>query len=440
MMAYLEAFIYYIAVVLFIYLITFGVVVLFYMFYGYFKLTYVHVDVTKEIYKEYLYKLIKNKFYKILTVLYITIFAVFYVNSLTNYIGKERAYPQAKSYAVVGDFVYFWHSVGINMSLKTGFQKYARFINPEGLLDTGVQNFQSFLLSRMYKYIPKDDGEREFWYYKYKQLYMVKIRYSPDSAANPHPRFEKIMNKMYDTSYKLYDKSFKDKIINNQRYVFIGQMPYYLISNMPYYATYERMNGLDRLFIFMDNKELFQRNIDYAHLLNKVYEKYKTDKEVKIEFEKNPYSLGMLYTGNLYAYDHYITYNSHNNITPCTSQEIKKFTNLVEDFYSWVFREKNSSFHKLSEREQKQVKWLYEVTALSFSYGVTTYLCEIPLEYKDDVKFNKFDSYTRLPLYKNKREFKDVTFTLEEFIKFSNLEKLLEEKEAKNKIANQRDK
>jgi len=44
----------------------------------------------------------------------------------------------------------------------------------------------------MYRYIPKEDGEREFWYYKYKQLYMVKIRYSPDFAANPSPRFTKI--------------------------------------------------------------------------------------------------------------------------------------------------------------------------------------------------------------------------------------------------------
>jgi len=430
--AYIEAFLLYILVLLFIYLITFGIVVLFYMIYGYFKLSYVHLNNTsKQIYKEHLYTLIKHKIYKILTALYIIIFVVFYVNSLTNYTGKNRAYPQAKSYAVVGDFVYFWHSVGINMSLKTGFQKYARFINPEGILDTGVQKFQSFLLSRMYQYIPEDDGEREFWYYKYKQLYMAKIRYSPGSAANPHPRFSKIMNKMYDTSYKLYDKSFKDKVINNQRYVFIGQMSWYLSDNTAYYATYERMNYLKKLFLFMDDKELFQRNIDYAHLLNKVYLKMKNDKDVKKEFDKNPYNLGLFYAGILHTYDQYITYNSHNNINPCTSKEIKIFTNIVEDFYNWEFREKNSSFHNLNKREQKQIKWLYEATALSFSYGVATYMCEISLKYKDDVKLNKYDAYTRLPLYKNKREFKDLTFTLEEFTKFSNLENLLEEKEPK---------
>jgi hypothetical protein len=411
------------------------------MLFGQFRLSYLHGDVTGKLNKEYFYKLMKNKYFKFLTILYIIIFAVFYVNSLTNYIGKERAYPQAKAYATVGDLVYFWHSVGINIHIKTGFQEYARFINPEGLLDTGIQNVQSFLLSRMYQYIPEDDGEREFWYYKYKQLYMAKIRYKPGKPYNPHPRFSSIMNKMYDSSYKLYDKSFKDKIINNQRYVFIGQMSYYLTSNMAYYATYKRSNYLKKLFIFMDDKELFQRNIDYANLLNKVYEKYKTDKEVKKEFDKNPYNLGLFYAGILSANSDNIVYNSHNKINPCTSEEIKIFTNLVEDFYSWVFREKNSSFSKLNKREQKQVKWLYSSCALSFSYRVSTYLCEIPLKYKDNRRLKKVHDDRILPVYKNNYEFMHkLSVTTDNFTKFSKLEKLLVEKEIKNQIINKKDK
>lgn len=440
-MAYIESFLLYILVLLFIYMITFGVFVLFYMFYGYFRLTYAHENVTKDIYKNYLYKLIKNRYYKLLTALYIVIFAFFYISNFMNYTGKDSAYSKAKSYAVVADAVYLWHTIGINIHMETGFQKYARLINPEGLLDTGVQNFQSFLLSRMYQYIPKDDGEREFWYYKYKQLYMVKIRYRPDSSYNPHPRFEKIMNKMYDTSYKLYDKPFKDKNIDNQKYIFIGQMSYYLTSNMAYYATYDKMNYLKKLFMFIDNKKLFQRNIDYANLLNKVYKKYKTDKELKKEFDKHPYNLGLFYAGLLRVYNNNIVYNSHNDINPCTSKEIKIFTNLVEDFYSWVFREKNSSFYDLSEREQKQIKWLYRATALSFSYRVATYLCEIPLKYKDSRRLKKVHDYRILPIYKNNYEFMHKSsVTTDNFIEFSKLENLLEEKELKNQITNQKDK
>jgi len=436
-MAYIEAFIYYIAVVLFIYLITFGVFTLFYMLYGQFRISYLHGDVTGELNKKYFYKLMKNKYFKSLTALYIIIFVSFYVSNFTGYMGKERAYPQAKAYATVGDLVYFWHTVGINIHMKIGFERYARLVNPEGLLDTGIQNFQSFLLSRMYKYIPQNDGEREFWYYKYKQLYMVKIRYSPDNPFNPHPRLEKIMNKMYDSSYKLFDKSFKDKVISNQRYVFIGQMSYYLTNNIAHYATYEKMNYLEKLFIFMDDKELFQRNIDYANLLNKVYKKYKTDEEVKKEFDDNPYNLGLFYAGITRTYDHFLTYNSHNNINPCTSEEIIIFTNLVEDFYSWEFREKNSSFHKLNKREQKQIKWLYKATALSFSYGVATYLCEMPLKYKDSRKLYKVHDYKILPIIKNNYEFTERAVTYDNFTKFSKLENLLE---IKNQKTNQKDK
>ncbi len=440
-MAYIESFFLYVAAVLFMFAVLFGGAVVLYMLVGQMKLFYSIGGMTWEKEKKLLFKLIKSRFFKFLTFAYLVAFVFFYVNESINYYGKGSAYPKAKSYAIVGDFVYFWHSVGINIHVKTGFQEYARFINPEGYLDRKIQNFQSFLLSRMYQYIPKDDGEREFWYYKYKQLYMVKIRYHPESAANPNPRFSKIMDKMFDTSYKLYDKSFKDKNINNQRYVFIGQMSYYLSNNIAYYATYNnKISYLKKLFIFMDNKELFQKNIRYAHLLYGVYKKYKRDKNVKKEFDETPYNLGLFYAGILVTYDMYITYNAHNNINPCTSKEIKIFVGIVEDFYNWEFRDKNSSFHKLSKREQDQVKWLYEDAALSYSYGVATYLCEIPLKYKDDVKFNKFDSYTRLPLYKNKREFKDVTFTLEEFTKFSKLEKLLEQKERKNKKSIKKDK
>ena len=440
-MAYLESFLLYIFVVLFVYLITFGVFILFYMLYGQFKLSYVHGDVTSELNKEYFFKLLKNKFFQFLTFAYLITFVSFYVNESMNYYAKGSAYPKAKSYAIVGDFVYFWHSVGINIHVKTGFQEYARFINPEGYLDRGIQSFQSFLLSRMYRYIPKEDGEREFWYYKYKQLYMVKIRYKPGKPYNPNSRFSKIMDRMFDTSYKLYDKSFKDKNINNQRYVFIGQMSFYLSNNIAYYATYNnKISYLQKLFIFMSNKELFQRNIKYAHLLYGVYKKYKRDKNVKNEFDKAPYNLGLFYAGILVTYDMYITYNSHNNINPCTSKEIKIFVSIVEDFYNWEFRDKNSSFHKLSKREQKQVKWLYEDAALSYSYGVATYLCEIPLKYKDDRRLQKVHDYRILPIIKNNYDFIERAVTYDEFTKFSKLEELLEQKEIKNKKSIKKDK
>jgi len=357
-----------------------------------------------------------------------------------NYYGKDRSYPQAKSYAIVGDLVYFWHSVGVNIRLKRGMEKYSRLVQAEGNLNKEIQKVQTFLLNKMYQYIPEGDGEREFWYYKYKQLFIVKIRYKPDSPANPHPRFSNIMDSLYDTSYKLYDKPFKDKVINNERYVFITQMSYYLINNMVYYATYERSNYLYKLFKFMGDKELFKRNIEYGNFLLNVYEKMKTDPDIAKVFNENPYSLGIFYAGILRTYGNYITHNSHNSINPCTSKEIQIFTNIVEDFYVWIFAENNSSFNNLSSREQRQMKWLYNACALSFTYGVATYICEIELKYKDNRRLFKYGNYKILSTYKDENTFHYYTPTLNDFIEFSKLENLLNKRNQKNKITNQKDK
>jgi len=440
-MAYIESFLLYIAVVLFMFVVLFGGVVFLYMLFGQLKLFFATEEVTLEKEKNLLYKLVKNKFFKLIIIFYFMASISFYIEESFTYYGKDRAYPQAKSYAIVGDLVYFWHSVGVNIRTKKGFEEYYRLVNYQNNLDNKIQKVQSFILRKMYQYIPDSDGEREFWYYKYKQLYVAKIRYKPGSASNPDPSFSKIMDALYDTSYKLYQKPFKDKVINHERYVFIAQPSYYLINGMAYYATYKPMNYLDKLFILMDNKELFQRNIDYAHLLLNVLKKFKNDKGVKDAFNNNPYALGMLYAGVTYAYDHYVAYNSHHGINPCGSKEIKIFLSAVEDFYVWIFRDKHSSFHKLSSREQKQIKWLYNSCALSFSYKVATYICEMPLKYKDNRIIFKYNNTSFvLPVYKTKEDLWWETATLNDFINFTHLELLLEKREEKNKNLNKKDK
>lgn len=413
------------------FVVLFGGAVFLYMLLGQLKIFFSKEEVTWELEKNFLFKLTKNKFFKLTIVAYFLAFTFFYRIESMDYYGKDRAYPKAKSFAIVGDLVYFWHSVGIN----------ARWIKCENKLDNKIQTIQSLVLEKMYQYIPKQDGEREFWYYKYRQLYIAKTRYKPeDSPYNPHPRFSKIMDGLYNTSYKLYEKPFKDKVINNERYVFIAQMSYYLINNIAYYATYERSQYLDKLFEFMGDKELFKRNTEYANLILNIYKKFKADREVAKVFNNNPYSLGILYSSLLYSYDNTLNHNSHFNINPCTSKEIKIFTSLVEEFYAWIFKNKGSSYHQLSQREKKQMKWLYNSCALSFSYGVATYICEIPLKYKDSRRLEKYHDFRILPVYKNEEEFLSRAVTVDDFIEFSKLENLLNERNKKNQITNQKDK
>ena len=431
-MVYIESFVYYIAVVLFMFVVIFGSIVLLYMLFGQIKLFWANEDLTLKREKEFLYKLIKNRFFKLTLLAYFATFAFFYVNQSINYFSNDRAYPKAKAYAIVANTVFLWQSIGVNIKINRGFGSYYRLVQPENDLDNKIQKIQTFLLNKIYQFIPKEDGEREFWYYRYKQLYVAKIRYKPGNIHNPHPRFTKIMDEMYDTSYKLFNKPIKDRIIDKQRYLPIAQMSYYLKSNMSYYATYVKLKNLDKLFEFLDNKTLFQINIDYMNLLDKVYKKIQTDKKVAKEFNDNPYSFGLLYSSLLYGVGHNIIHNSHNEINLCISKEIKAFVNLVEKFYSWVFRDINSSFHKLSQKEQRQIKQLYFFNAISINYGVATYLCDIPIKYKDDRRLFKYMDTKILPIYKNNEEFLDIAVTMNDFVAYAKLEKLLNKKNQKN--------
>jgi len=294
-MSYIESVLLYLAVVVFMFTVLFGGVVFLYMFFGQLKIFFSKEEVTLEVEKNFLYKLIKNRFFKWSVVAYFSAFSFFYINQAINYFGSQRAYPKAKAFAIAADTVLFWQSVGINIKLNRGFGVFYRLIRPEDSVDTKIQEVQDFFLSKMYQYIPESDGEREMWFYKYKQLYMAKIRYLPESVHNPHPRLSNIMDGMYNTSYKLYEKPIKDKEFDIERYLPIAQMSYYLLSNIAYYATYERSNYIDKIDKFSANKQLFQKEIDYTNLLENIYSKIKNDSKVAEVFDNNPYTLGILY-------------------------------------------------------------------------------------------------------------------------------------------------
>lgn len=432
-MAYIEAFLYYIAVVMFMFIVLFGGVVLIYMILGQFKIFFAKEEVTPEIEKAFLYKLIKNRFFKWSILAYFSAFTFFYINQAIKYFGGDRAYPRAKAYAIAADTLFFWHSVGVNIAISRGWGEYDRLIRPEDKLDTKIQKVQDFFLSKMYQYIPETDGEREMWYYKYKQLYMAKIRYLPDSIHNPHPRLSNIMDSMYDTTYKLYSKPIKDKEFDKERYIPIAQMSFYLVDNFTYYATYEKGIGPDKRMIkLMDDKILFQRQIDYAALLDNVCTKIQTDPEVAKAFdEKSPYSLGLLYGAILSSYDHINTFNTRNGVYPCETKQMQKLVNYVKAFYNWVYIDSHSSFKHLGNREQNQIRDLFEYRGLSPNLEVASYICDIPISFIDKPFMSDLGQRS-VPPYQNDTQFNDSLGT-SYYQNVIDVEKLLEEKKLHQK-------
>jgi hypothetical protein len=407
------------------FVLLFGSFVFLYMLIGQIRMVFSHKEVTLNMEKALLYKLIKNRFFKWTIVAYFAAFTVFYINQAITYFGSDRAYPQAKAYAIAANTVSFWHVVGINIRLNRGFGSYLRLIRPEDKIDTQIQKVQDFFLSKMYEHIPENDGEREMWYYRYKQLHIAKIRYLPDSIHNPHPRLSNIMDGMYDTSYKLYDKPMQDKVFDKERYIPIAQMSYYLISNIAYYATYERMSYTDKVYMFREDAKLFQKEIEYAALLENVYKKIRTDSEVAKAFDtKSPYSIGLLYAALSSALNDILIKNTHEGIYPCATQVMEKILANKKAFYYWLFDNTQISFKNLSSKEQKQFKDLYFGIGIN---SITKYICNESFDYVD---VNKIPYYHSTFLRTSKNDENFLSSLSRKYAEYIRAEELLEEKKS----------
>ncbi len=171
-MAYIESFLLYIAVVFFMFVVLFGGVVFLYMLFGQLKLFFVTEEVTFEKEKNFLYKLIKNKFFKFLILAYFAIFTFFYINKAVEYFGKDRAYPQAKAYKIVADLVLFHNDFFISNRNLYYRPIGLKFIEP-------YQKVQNYLMQKAFRYIPKDDAERAIWKYEYFYSQYIRAMAAP---------------------------------------------------------------------------------------------------------------------------------------------------------------------------------------------------------------------------------------------------------------------
>ena len=171
-MVYIEAFLLYVAVVLFMFVVLFGGAVFLYMLFGQLKLFFVKEDVTWEREKEFLYKLVKNRFFKFLILAYFATFTFFYINKAVDYFGVDRAYPKAKAYKIVADLILFDYDFFIaNRNL---------YYRPIGLkFIKPYQKIQNYLMQKGFQYIPKDDAERAIWKYEYFYSQYVRAMAAP---------------------------------------------------------------------------------------------------------------------------------------------------------------------------------------------------------------------------------------------------------------------
>ncbi len=343
----------------------------------------------------------KKRWFKVFALLYTLVFLSFYIHRSLDYYGAERAYPRAKSYAIVADTVFLWESVLINIRWNRGLAGVSRLVYPYEGIDVLLQDFQSHLLEKMYQYIPQDDAERDMHYYKYKQLIMAKIRYYPlvddEPRRNMHmmvaighikPSFRPMMDKMHEVSRNLHKKSIQDKVFDRDRYLPIAQMAYYLEIHISDYATLE--HSLTKYEMLYNNPALFEKTVyAYHNFLYDVLQTLDQKPYYMQAMDKHPFSYALLLRGSRAIIFYVHRYLINRGVDVCKHKVIEQDVYYAKKIYRWL-HDSNSSFFTMNKHDKDQIYSL-----LSFAWGLAIardkYICgfDFPFQSKEEKAFDQ---------------------------------------------------
>jgi hypothetical protein len=449
-MAYIEGFLLYLLVVLIIFL----VLVIPMIFFGWI-LSYIEFFHKRKFFQFLFLK--KSKFFKdrtepylniskilksnsivFFTLVYITTVSVFYGKQSSSYYGKDRAYPEAKAYAIVGNSVSFVHSFLFS---------FPRLNIHENDLDNRFMAFQDFILDRMYQYIPAYDAEREYWKYKFKFQSIITQRYVPVidkhrkdkgrffmtemGIAEYSPRLYPLLDDMRRISKALYDGDMKDKEFDKgKRYLPIAHISYYLGLNFIHYTSLKRPEGnvyTAKTRLMFQDKALFTQYLEFTDILVALQNKIDNNSDVKRVFDKNPMHQSFLLASLLRSFNAKIRYKVFNDIYPCDLQEAQQYLAYHKKFDEWI-KDRRGSFRTLSRRGQKATKSIFAGTGGSQSFFIIAkYICEIPidyyLEYEKRLSFYKKGDYKGLKrwvvgsLFKDRFEYEKIIQMKEKYNK-----------------------
>jgi hypothetical protein len=337
-------------------------------------------------------KIAKSNAVFFFTIVYITTISVFYIKQSFNYYEKDRAYPRAKAYVIVGNSVFFIHSFLFS---------FPRINIHKNDLDNKLMAFQDFILNKMNQYIPKDDAERQYWKYKFKYQSIITQRYVPVSKedreskyrffrtemgiANYSPKIFTIMDELQEISKALFYTPMKDIELNQgKRYLPIAHISYYLANNFINYTTLKRPEGdpytIKSRLMFQD-KALYSKYLEYKNILVALQERIETNSEIKKVFEKSPMHQAFLFASLLESFNVSIRYKIFNNIYPCNLKESQQYLHYHKKFDEWI-NDRKSSFQTLSRRGQRAVKFIFGGTGGGQSFFmIAKYVCKISIDY-----------------------------------------------------------
>jgi len=329
-----------------------------------------------------------KKIYKWFTILFLVFALGVYVSKSASYYAKGRAYPEAKAYAVVGDTLSLVHAALLGMKINHGDsfnKKYYRLIYPDSPVDKKIQKLLSGLLQKMYRYIPEEDGERAYWYYKCQLKHIATMDYGfmrredyelhgdglvSEGFGIYTQKQVAIHKKMLETIRALQSRPMKDKVFDRvNRYSSIFRMSYYVERHFSSIPTAERTKFLERYRLFEDNATAFGKYKEFIYFLDEMYANEENNTALQKKLNAEPLTKAFVLGALLRGMQNIISYQIKSGIYPCGNKEAKRYLHYHKLYDDLVH----------SKRSTKFIKGLY--WQLHSYFYAAKYICGEDLRY-----------------------------------------------------------
>ncbi len=329
-------------------------------------------------------------FIKFVAPIYTIAFMVLFIDKGYDYLYKDRAHKEAKAYALAGEVVFIYKKIFLTL------------VYPDNLLFKPLQLAHGLMLNKIDNHIPKEDGERDIWHYKFHSFDYARTMFAPlspedkgiRSFTNPNTSMTKeilpLIDDIYTTMKSLHDKPIKDKEFDRfDRYLAIASMAPYYVQYHTYqvdvHTDWENpnhfSNKLEKLWKEKPYKKYKDELFMYVEILDSVREKWEEDKELEKAFEQRPHTKVALYWGVMDGCSTIsLSELMFDNIYPCTSSNFLKDISYYKEFVQWAYMTPNSSYTKLPKRDKKRYDFILETNKGGLYYQAK-YVCEIPLNY-----------------------------------------------------------
>ena len=286
-----------------------------------------------------------SKIAKILLLFFILFNFSMQMANRDKWINKNTTNHNAKEYLVTNLSLQFYRK-----TLNTIFEVDSNVMKP-------LNKFSEYLYKKAEKLLPKNDGEKYYWRYRFFNYFYVRGTggYVPDyNPYHPKPltkQQKEIFDSMYEVIKGLAILTIKDKKIDEEKYkAYIATAKYYVTYRFVPYGKYVVSMLSDRRKVALKDKIFMQKNKNILEWTQRFQKEYKEDKKLKEFIDKNNPILGVSYSIVINDLTEDILFKM------IIDKNLKCNNKMIDIYIDKSLISKNSPLSHMSESQQDIVK------------------------------------------------------------------------------------